>query len=162
MSARCRLVKRFFGQRRTYASLASLPFLATKRYRAPFLWTRRSFQLLAPLPRARSSFLYFFFASNTYPHYIPIMLLVFYLFLQQPLLYLLLPYPIINAPTFYHHITNPSPFFVELLFVRKLLHIDFQLRCIRPDLDDFRSENVKSANHRPLFPSKSEYRPLIG
>ena len=28
--------------------------------------------------------------------------------------------------------------------------------------DDFRSENIKSANHRPLFPSKSKYCSLIG
>ena len=70
--------------------------------------------------------------------------------------------PIINAQTFYHHITNQSPFFVGLLLVCKLLLVDLKLRCIRPDFDDFRSENVKSANHRPVFPSKLEYRPLIG
>ena len=51
---------------------------------------------------------------------------------------------------------------IEVLFVRKLLLVDLKLRCIRPDFDDFRSENVKSANHRPVFPSKLEYRPLIG
>ena len=51
---------------------------------------------------------------------------------------------------------------IEVLFVRKLLLVDLKLRCIRPDFDDFRSENVKPANHRPVFQSNLEYRPLIG
>ena len=110
--------------------------------------------------RPRSSFLYFF------PHQKhPCIYLLCYSFLpfSSPITFIpITPVLIINAPTFRHHITNLSPFFVELLFVCQLLHIDFQLRCIRPDFDDFRSENVKSANHRPLFPSKSEYRSLIG
>ena len=116
------------------------------------------------MPRARSAFLYIFPHLTHFHHYIPVTLVVFfYLFLQLPLPCLLLPRnPLINAQTFYHHITNQSPFFVELLFVRKLLLVDLKLRCIRPDFDDFRSENVKSANHRPVFQSKLEYRPLIG
>ena len=115
------------------------------------------------MPRARSAFLYIFPHLTHFPHYIPITLVVFFTFFFN---YLFHTYysrnPLINAQTFYHHITNQSPFFVELLFVRKLLLVDLKLRCIRPDFDDFRSENVKSANHRPVFPSKLEYRPLIG
>jgi hypothetical protein len=115
------------------------------------------------MPRARSAFLYIFPHLTHFHHYIPVTLVVFFTFFFN---YLFHTYysrnPLINAQTFYHHITNQSPFFVELLFVRKLLLVDLKLRCIRPDFDDFRSENVKSANHRPVFPSKLEYRPLIG
>ena len=151
-------------QRRTFVSFASLPLLAAKRYRAPFSVNASIFSPpLSYAARAISFFIHFSISYAFSPLYTYYASRFFYLFLQLPLPCLLLPRnPLINAQTFYHHITNQSPFFVELLFVRKLLLVDLKLRCIRPDFDDFRSENVKSANHRPVFPSKLEYRPLIG
>ena len=163
MLARRRLVRGFSDQRRTFVSFASLPLLSAKRYRAPFSVNASIFS--APLSYAARAINFFIYFSTSYTFSPPYNYYAsrFFTFFFN---YLFHTYysrnPSINAQTFYHHISNQSPFFVELLFVRKLLLVDLKLRCIRPDFDDFRPENVKSANHRPVFPSKLEYRPLIG